>query len=244
MKLFLILGVALLAIPACESSEEDGTESHFLEHCTESSQCGELTCIAQSCTRACDSDADCSSLGPSTYCRQEAGVARCGVTGDGEAGANAGGRTTTGGVADAPASGGAGGSDLLGTGGSPEAGRSGGGAGQTGGAAQTGGATSAGASGTDGGATAEAGAVNAPGGEAGTAGSAATDRIACTDSARADGRGRRHGLRPVRTHGSRLRPGRAAVPSRGSSSSERSRMPQPLAASRRERVHEQQLERP
>jgi hypothetical protein len=183
MKLFLILGVALLAIPACESSEEDGTESHFLEHCTESSQCGELTCIAQRCTRECDSDADCSSLGISTYCRQDAGVSRCGVTGDGEAGASAGGRTTTtGGVAGAPGSGGTGGSGPLGTGGSLEAGRSAGGAGQTGGAPPA----NAGASGADGGQTADAGAVNAPGGDAGdagAAGSAATELIACADPA-------------------------------------------------------------
>lgn len=180
MKWFLILGFASLVIPACDSSDADGTESHFLEHCAESSECGQLTCIDQRCTRECASDADCSPLGTATYCERDAGASRCARAGDGEAGASTGGSSaTTGGARNVGGSGGVGAS---GTGGVSGAGR--GGAAQTGGTTQSGGATEAGGGGaTDGGETALAGAVNAPGGAAGAAGSATTELLSCTDPA-------------------------------------------------------------
>lgn len=71
----------LLLLAACAKSNAPiagGSESHFLDACTESSQCGvELSCHANVCTRECESASQCEGLGEAAICVEASGL--CGA---------------------------------------------------------------------------------------------------------------------------------------------------------------------
>ena len=57
------LALIVCWLAGCEgSSEKLGTESHFLESCAKTSECGSLQCIEGRCTKKCDSDDVCDAL--------------------------------------------------------------------------------------------------------------------------------------------------------------------------------------
>ncbi len=65
MRLFF--GV-LLAITACDSGPESGSESHFLERCDGDRCESGLECICGVCTRACTASSACADLDPPAMC--------------------------------------------------------------------------------------------------------------------------------------------------------------------------------
>jgi hypothetical protein len=68
----------LVACAKTTSPESGGSESHFLDACTEASECGpELSCRANVCTRECESAAQCEGLGGAVTCEPESEAGIC-----------------------------------------------------------------------------------------------------------------------------------------------------------------------